>query len=336
MIMKLTKIAVALVASLLVFALAACSSPKESEADSTSGNTDIAALLATQPKNTEEATELHQKLMQKENEILSGDSKLWEKVFLAANKDMPMIEDGKNYGDFLLDTIEGTKDQFSAEELKKLKAGAQQVKEIEDKLTALEKDFPGCGSSPGSGESVDASSAGMPSSAGAAASASKFPSFQGKDLDGNEVTSDKLFSSNKVTVVNFWFTTCKASWAIWKRSTRNSPARAARSWASTPSRSTATRPQFPRRRTSSRRRTSRTKTSGSRRAAKPASSPPSCSRIRPPTSSTRTATSWATRSSARSRPPSSRKRSASSSIGRLRTARDKPASKRYGKALACE
>ena len=207
--MKLTKIAVALVASLLVFALAACSSPKESEADSTSGNTDIAALLATQPKNTEEATELHQKLMQKENEILSGDSKLWEKVFLAANKDMPMIEDGKNYGDFLLDTIEGTKDQFSAEELKKLKAGAQQVKEIEDKLTALEKDFPGCGSSPGSGESVDASSAGMPSSAGAAASASKFPSFQGKDLDGNEVTSDKLFSSNKVTVVNFWFTTCK-------------------------------------------------------------------------------------------------------------------------------
>ena len=207
--MKLTKIAVALVASLLVFALAACSSPKESEADSTSGNTDIAALLATQPKNTEEATELHQKLMQKENEILSGDSKLWEKVFLAANKDMPMIEDGKNYGDFLLDTIEGTKDQFSAEELKKLKAGAQQVKEIEDKLTALEKDFPGCGSSPGSGESVDASSAGMPSSAGAAASASKVPSFQGKDLDGNEVTSDKLFSSNKVTVVNFWFTTCK-------------------------------------------------------------------------------------------------------------------------------
>ena len=120
-----------------------------------------------------------------------------------------MIEDGKNYGDFLLDTIEGAKDQFSAEELKTLKTGAQQVKEIEDKLAALEKDFPGCGSSPSSGESVDASSAGMPNSAGAATSAGKFPSFQGKDLDGNEVTSDKLFSESKVTVVNFWFTTCK-------------------------------------------------------------------------------------------------------------------------------
>lgn len=207
--MKRTKIAALLMVPLLALSLAACSAPKDSNTGSMSGDSDIAALLATQSKNAEEAAELHQKLMQKENEILSDDSKLWEKVFLAANKDTPMIEDGKNYGDFLLDTIEGAKDQFSAEEMKTLKAGAQQVKEIENKLAALEKDFPGCGSSPSSGESVDASSAGMPNSAGTATSANKFPSFQGKDLDGNEVTSDKLFSESKVTVVNFWFTTCK-------------------------------------------------------------------------------------------------------------------------------
>lgn len=36
----------------------------------------------------------------------------------------------------------------------------------------------------------------------------KFPSFQGKDLDGNDVDSSKLFAGNSVTVVNFWFTTC--------------------------------------------------------------------------------------------------------------------------------
>lgn len=207
--MKRTKIAALLMVPLLALSLAACSAPKDSNTGSMSGDSDIAALLATQSKNAEEAAELHQKLMQKENEILSDDSKLWEKVFLAANKDTPMIEDGKNYGDFLLDTIEGAKDQFSAEEMKTLKAGAQQVKEIENKLAALEKDFPGCGSSPSSGESVDASSAGMPNSAGTATSENKFPSFQGKDLDGNEVTSDKLFSESKVTVVNFWFTTCK-------------------------------------------------------------------------------------------------------------------------------
>ena len=36
----------------------------------------------------------------------------------------------------------------------------------------------------------------------------KFPAFEGKDLDGNTVKSDELFSDNAVTVVNFWFTTC--------------------------------------------------------------------------------------------------------------------------------
>ena len=36
-----------------------------------------------------------------------------------------------------------------------------------------------------------------------------FPAFEGKDLDGNPVKSDELFSANAVTVVNFWFTTCK-------------------------------------------------------------------------------------------------------------------------------
>ena len=36
----------------------------------------------------------------------------------------------------------------------------------------------------------------------------KFPTFDGKDLDGNEVNSSTLFAKNTVTVVNFWFTTC--------------------------------------------------------------------------------------------------------------------------------
>ncbi len=33
--------------------------------------------------------------------------------------------------------------------------------------------------------------------------------LSGKDLDGKEVNSSELFSGNTVTVVNFWFTTCK-------------------------------------------------------------------------------------------------------------------------------
>ena len=34
---------------------------------------------------------------------------------MEADKGMAMIEDGKNYGEFLLDTIEAAKDQFTGE-----------------------------------------------------------------------------------------------------------------------------------------------------------------------------------------------------------------------------
>ena len=204
--MKLSKIAALLMLPVLALTLAACSAPKGDAKDTASSDAQIAELVAQKPSSAEEAAELYQRLLQKENEIFASDNALWEKVFLAANKDTPMIEDGKNYGDFLLDTIEGTKDQFTADELKTLKAGAQQVKEIEEKLMALEKEFPGCGSTPGEGESVDASTAGMTNGE---SEETKFPSFKGKDLDGNDVNSDELFSKNKVTVMNFWFTTCK-------------------------------------------------------------------------------------------------------------------------------
>ena len=56
------------------------------------------------------------------------------------------------------------------------------------------------GSTPGEGESVDASTAGMTNDE---SGETKFPSFKGKDLDGNDVSSDELFSKNKVTVINF-------------------------------------------------------------------------------------------------------------------------------------
>ena len=49
----------------------------------------------------------------------------------------------------------------------------------------------------------------MTAGANASSETTKFPSFTGKDLDGNDVSSDELFSKNKVTVMNFWFTTCK-------------------------------------------------------------------------------------------------------------------------------
>ena len=179
--MKMTKLTALLLATLMVLSLAACGAKGDSKTEN-SGDT----------AQTEEAAATHKSLMDRENEILSENTELWEKVFLAADKGMAMIEDGKNYGDFLLDTIESAKDQFSDEEYALLKKSAQEISEIENKLTELEKQHPEI-----LNEGTDANG-----------DVQKFPSFEGKDLDGNEVKSDELFSANAVTVVNFWFTTC--------------------------------------------------------------------------------------------------------------------------------
>ena len=179
--MKMKKLTALLLATLMVLSLAACGAKGDSKAEN-SGDT----------ATTEEAAATYKSLMDRENEILSENTDLWEKVFLAADKGMAMIEDGKNYGDFLLDTIESIKDQFSDEEYALLKASAQEISEIEDKLTELENQYPEI-----LNEETDANG-----------DVQKFPTFEGKDLDGNEVKSDELFSANAVTVVNFWFTTC--------------------------------------------------------------------------------------------------------------------------------
>ena len=179
--MKMKKLTALLLATLMVLSLAACGAKGDSKTEN-SGDT----------AQTEEAAATYKSLMDRENEILSENTELWEKVFLAADKGMAMIEDGKNFGDFLLDTIESAKDQFSDEEYALLKKSAQEISEIENKLTELEKQHPEI-----LNEETDANG-----------DVQKFPSFEGKDLDGNEVKSDELFSANAVTVVNFWFTTC--------------------------------------------------------------------------------------------------------------------------------
>ena len=165
------------------------------------------SAMTDEPKNAEEALALHKELLERENAILSENTELWEKVFMEADKGMAMIEDGKNYGDFLLDTIEGAKDQFADEEYEMLKESATEISNIENKLTELENKYPEIMQESTDGDMSVPAGSDMtnPPDDG---SMQKFPSFEGKDLDGNEVKSDELFSANAVTVVNFWFTTC--------------------------------------------------------------------------------------------------------------------------------
>ena len=201
--MKTTKLLTVLMILALIFSLSACGAADKNNDDDMGA--EIAQLLAAEPENLEEAVELYKKLMQQENAILEENKELWEKVFKLADKGTPMIEDGTNYGDFLLKTIDSAEDKFSKKELKTLRDGAEKIREIEGKLTVLEQKYPECAV-----RALD-SDMSVPAKEGKPEKESdlmKFPAFEGKDLDGGKVKSDRLFSGNSVTVVNFWFTTC--------------------------------------------------------------------------------------------------------------------------------
>ena len=186
-----------LLLALMMLSLTACGTKN---GDKTDG-------MSSEPKNAEEAVAMHKDLMAQENTILSENKALWEKVFMAADKGMTMQEDGKNYGDFLLSTIESAKDQFTADEMNLLQGEAEKIRDIENQLTLIEEKYPEAAQQPtDDAMSVPAGSdTTTPLDDG---SMQKFPAFEGKDLDGNPVKSDDLFSGNAVTVVNFWFTTC--------------------------------------------------------------------------------------------------------------------------------
>ena len=188
------RLLVLLLAALMALSLAACGAKGVGK-------------MGSEPKSLEEAVAMHKELMAEETAIFSENTALWEKVFMEADKGMAMVEDGKNYGEFLLDTIEGAKDQFTASERRLLRGEAKKIRDIESALTMLEEKYPEVAQM-----SID-SDMSMPAGDDMSmvpddGSMQKFPAFEGKDLDGNPVKSDELFSANAVTVVNFWFTTC--------------------------------------------------------------------------------------------------------------------------------
>lgn len=202
--MNAKKILALMLCAMMLLSLAACGAKDYDKQADMSGDS---SAMTGEPKTAEEAFALHKELLERENALLSENAELWEKVFMAADKGMTMQEDGKNYGDFLLNTIEAAKEQFTDKEYAWLKESATEISNIENKLTELEEKYPEIMQKSMDGDmSMPAGSdTSTPPDDG---SMQKFPAFEGKDLDGNTVKSDELFSGNTVTVVNFWFTTC--------------------------------------------------------------------------------------------------------------------------------
>ena len=213
--MNAKKLMTWLLAVVLVLSLVACGAKGGDRMDG----------MDNDPKNAEEAAAMHKELTAQEAAILAENTALWEKVFMAADKGKIMMENGKNYGDFLLETIDAAKDQFSADELKLLQGEAEKIRDIGNKLAALEEKYPeivqksldsdmnmptdkDMDTMPDSGSKDNKTDGGSTGKTTDDSSLPKFPAFEGKDLDGNTVKSSDLFSGKAVTVVNFWFTTC--------------------------------------------------------------------------------------------------------------------------------
>ena len=175
--MKLNRVTALFLGLVLAFSLAACGQGASSASTASSSASSAAAEGKTE-----------EQLLADENEILSANDALWEKVFSSMDKNVTETTLSTNYGDFLLSAVEKAKDQFSDEEYKTLTADAEKIRAIEQQIAAL-------------APAEDAASS-------AAAQGTAFPQFEGSDLEGNPV-DNSLFAGNAFTVVNFWFNGCK-------------------------------------------------------------------------------------------------------------------------------
>ena len=167
--MHTKKLMTLLLAAVLVLSLAACGAK---------GGDHIGGM-DNEPKNAEEAAAMHKELTAQEAAILAENTALWEKVFMAADKDMDTMPDS------------GSKDN-----------------KTDGGNTGNKTDSGSTGNTPDNGSTGNIPDSGSTGNKTVDSSLPKFPAFEGKDLDGNTVKSSDLFSGNAVTVVNFWFTTC--------------------------------------------------------------------------------------------------------------------------------
>ena len=171
--MKHLRIIPRLLSLVLLFALAGCgqgSAPASS-----------ASSAAAETRTEEE-------YLAEENQILSANDGLWEKVFASMDKNVTEDVLTSNYGDFLLSAVEKAKDQFTAEEYKTLTSDAEKIREIEKKIAALSPEDAG-----------DADSA---------VDSSAFPDFKGTDLDGNPQgieTAKQLLAATGASYRNIYF-----------------------------------------------------------------------------------------------------------------------------------
>ena len=155
------------------------------------------------------------------NGVFEANMDLWNKFFGMLDKqpDMDMT-----YADYLTEQLEAAKESFTEDEYKLLQQDIETIRRLDAEMDMLmpEGDMTADSDMMMDSSMVTAEGGMVMGNEGMAMadgvtddmdmsmeddSSEKFPAFEGKDLDGNPVTSE-LFKNNAVTVVNFWFSTC--------------------------------------------------------------------------------------------------------------------------------
>ena len=155
------------------------------------------------------------------NGVFEANMDLWNKFFGMLDKqpDMDMT-----YADYLTEQLEAAKESFTEDEYKLLQQDIETIRRLDAEMDMLmpEGDMTADSDMMMDSSMVTAEGGMVMGNEGMAMadgvtddmdmsmeddSSEKFPAFEGKDLDGNPVTSE-LFKNNAVTVVNFWFSAC--------------------------------------------------------------------------------------------------------------------------------
>ena len=177
--MNFRKIITLLLAFTLTLSLAACGSKGDGKGDGDA-----------QGATAEEIYAQIQELADKENAIMEENLELWQKLFAAMNEKRDEIPDESNYGAYLLAALDLVKDQFTEDELKTLTEGSEQIRDLEDQIQPLQEQYAALQPA-GDGENGDMSAA-VPT----------FPTFTGKDLDGNDVDSSDIMAFPTTYVID--------------------------------------------------------------------------------------------------------------------------------------
>lgn len=177
--MKLKSILMAVLAFTMLLSLAACGSGGSKDKNGQAPGSEISMDDLQMQINDR---------MEQMNAVINDHADLWGPLFEQGGQ-------GRWPESAYLETLLGQHgDQMSEDDRETLLGDIEKIRTLETEMAELAQQYSALVGGEGVVEDKSV--------------AETFPAFAGQDLDGNAVDSGTLFSDNKVTVVNFWFSSC--------------------------------------------------------------------------------------------------------------------------------